>query len=73
MQEKIDFYDKVDGHLNAQGPEKAQTRDRRLSAKPVFQENVMATAEEDDAFLEGLLMDSGEGIQSVISPLGKLR
>ena len=73
LQEKIDFYDKVDGHLNAQGPEKAQTRDRRLSAKPVFQENVMATAEEDDAFLEGLLMDSGEGIQSVISPLGKLR
>ena len=29
------------------------------------------TEEEDDAFLEDLLMDSEEGIQGIISPLGK--
>ena len=66
LQEKIEFYD---GKNSSVGTQK---KDKRLSSKPVFQENIISTAEEDDAFLEDLLMD-GEGIQSVISPLGKVR
>ena len=73
LQEKIDFYEGPKSKQGHSRPEKPRTKDRRLSSKSVFQENIISTAEEDDAFLEDLLMEDGECIKSVISPMGKFR